>query len=295
MDEGSETDPFLLVLAPSAKMGFFQTKDGADQELFALLEEWSSERFEHSDDYWKVAAYCSANWHPDDNFAIRKVLRYEGVPYAEVHELIVDALDRSVPLSEAGGAKLTKALDRCKQVAEIVESDELQPQEIASACAAVLGLSNPDRLATELEADPVKRGEAGEEGAEQVAPARMAPVELLSIVGAKGLSAQHVIVLGCDDTNLTNTSILAFYVALTRARKSLHLVAAAKARGARAPHEFLLELPEDCCEYIVHKKSGAERLAGPNDFRDKFRVWERSRPSVSLLAPSPPMTRMPPL
>lgn len=276
MEDDTETDPFLLVLAPSRKMHFFKTKD-ADQELFTLLEEWSTERFEHSDDYWKVAIYCSATWYPDDNFAVRKVLSHEGVSYADAHKLIIDSLDRGVPLSEAGGTKLAKALDRCKEIAELVESDALQPEEIASACAEVLEISNPDRLATELAADPIKRG-ASDEGAEFGGPARMSSVELLSIVGAKGLSAKHVIVLGCDNVNLSKTTPLAFYVALTRARKSLHLIVATQAGGAQVPHEYLLELPEDCCEYSVHKKSDADdRLGGREDFRRKFASWARAR------------------
>lgn len=277
MDDGSETDPFLLILAQSRALRFFRTKD-ADQELFALLEEWSAERFEHSDDYWKVVTYCSANWYPDGNFAVRRVLWYEGVSYADVHELIVDSLDRSVPLSEARGAKLAKALDRCKQVAQIVESDELRPQEMASACAEILEISNPDRLATEFAADPIKSGAAKDEGAEIGGPARMAPVELLSIVGAKGLSAKHVIVLGCDNVNLGATTPLAFYVAITRARKSLHLIVAGQAGGAQAPHEYVLELPEDCCDYGVHKKSGADdRLDGREHFRKRFQIWASAR------------------
>ena len=106
----------------------------------------------------------------------------------------------------------------------------------------------------------------------------MSPVELLSIVGAKGLSAQHVIVLGCDNVNLGATTPLAFYVALTRARKSLHLIVAGQAGGAQAPHEYVLELPEDCCEYSVHKKSGADdRLDGREDFRQRFEIWARAR------------------
>jgi superfamily I DNA/RNA helicase len=274
MDDGAETDPFLLILAQSRALRFFRTK-GADQELFELLEEWSAARFEHSEDYWKVMAYCSANWYPADNLAVRKILRYEGVSYADVHGLLVDSLDRSVPLSDAHGAKLANALDRCKQVAEIVESDELQPEEMASFCAEVVEISSPGRLAAEFEADPIKRGAVKDEGAEVGGPARMAPVELLSIVGAKGLSAKHVIVLGCDDINLRVTP-LAFYVALTRARESLHLIVARQAGGAQGPHDYLLELPEDCCEYRVHKKSGEDdRLDGRDEFREKFEVWGR--------------------
>jgi superfamily I DNA/RNA helicase len=277
MDDGSETDPFLLILAQSRALRFYRTK-GADQELFALLEEWSAERFEHSEDYWKIATYCSASWHPDDSFAVRKVLWYEGFSYPDVHGLLVEALDRGVPLGDADGARLGKALERCEQVAEIVESEALEPQEIASACTQVLEIANPDRLAVEFEADPIKRAAPKDEGGEIGGPARMSPVELLSIVGAKGLSAKHVIVLGCDNVNLGATSPLGFYVSLTRARESLHLIVAGQAGGAQAPHEYVLELPEDCCEYSVHKKSGSDdRLDGREEFGERFEMWASMR------------------
>jgi hypothetical protein len=274
MEEGTETDPFLLILAQSPALRFFRT-GGADAELFELLEEWSGSGLQHSADYWKVAAYCSAAWYSDDNLAVRKVLRYEGVSYAGVHDLLVDCLDRGVTLSEGRGDPVDKALGRCEAIAEIVESDELQPHEMASSCAEIVEIANPERLAAELEGDPIKRGAASDEGAELGGPARMAPVELMSIMRAKGLSAQHVIVLGCDDVNLRATP-LAFYVALTRARQSLHLIVSRQAGGAQGPHPFVLELPENCCDYIVHKKSGPDdRLDGRDDFLERFRVWAK--------------------
>jgi superfamily I DNA/RNA helicase len=277
MDAGTETDPFLLILSPTRALKFFRTKD-ADQELFALLEEWSTQRFEHSEEYWKVLTYCSAHWYPEDNFAVRKVLWYENVSYADAHGLIADALDQGVPLSKVGGDKLATALDRCKRAAEIVEAEGAEPQVIASECSKLFEGSNPERLSVEFAADPIKRGAAKDEGAEIGGPPRMSPVELLSIVGAKGLSAKHVIVLGCDDVNLDRTTPLAFYVALTRARESLHLIVAGQAGGGKAPHHYVLELPEECCEYRVHKKSSADDLLdGPEDFRHKFETWTSFR------------------
>ena len=52
----------------------------------------------------------------------------------------------------------------------------------------------------------------------------MSAVELLTIVKSKGLTADHVIIIGFDDVNMKFVSKNAFYVALTRARKSLHLL-----------------------------------------------------------------------
>ena len=101
----------------------------------------------------------------DDNLAVRKVLRYEGVSYAGVRDLLVDCLDRGVTLSEARGDTVDEALGRCRAIAEIVESDELQPHEMASSCAEIVEIANPERLAAEFEGDPIKRGAASDEGA----------------------------------------------------------------------------------------------------------------------------------
>jgi superfamily I DNA/RNA helicase len=53
----------------------------------------------------------------------------------------------------------------------------------------------------------------------------------MTMAGSKGLSAHHVIVLGCDDVNMSYTTPLTFFVALTRARESLHLNEACRKAG----------------------------------------------------------------
>ena len=63
------------------------------------------------------------------------------------------------------------------------------------------------------------------------------------MTGAKGLSADHVIVLGADATNLHGTSSEMFFVALTRARTSLHLVFSWGARAATEGEHPRSEMP----------------------------------------------------
>ena len=83
----------------------------------------------------------------------------------------------------------------------------------------------------------------------------MSAVELLTIPGSKGLSADHVIIVGFDDVNMKYISRNAFYVALTRARKSLHLVSALGAGGSSAPHGFLTNLPIAHLEFYSYTKT----------------------------------------
>ena len=83
----------------------------------------------------------------------------------------------------------------------------------------------------------------------------MCAVELMTIMGSKGLSADHVIVIGFDDVNMGRVTKNAFYVAMTRARKSLHILTALKSGGATRAHNFLNQLPESHAEFYSYKKS----------------------------------------
>jgi superfamily I DNA/RNA helicase len=76
----------------------------------------------------------------------------------------------------------------------------------------------------------------------------------MPIVRSKGLSADHVFVIGFDNVNLGWVTRNAFYVAMTRARKSLHLVTALKAGGASGPSHFLDHLPDKHLAFSKYTK-----------------------------------------
>ncbi len=56
----------------------------------------------------------------------------------------------------------------------------------------------------------------------------------------------------------------AFFVAMTRARKSLHMITALKAGGAAGPHEFLQRLPDGNLEFSRYTKGkrNQEKFSG---------------------------------
>ena len=91
----------------------------------------------------------------------------------------------------------------------------------------------------------------------------------MTIVGSKGLSADHVIIVGFDNVHMKWVSKNAFYVAMTRARKSLHILSALKAGGAQQAHAFLDQLSDDHLEFYSYKKSdrSKHRLAGKLGFK----------------------------
>ena len=96
----------------------------------------------------------------------------------------------------------------------------------------------------------------GGEGPQLEQDDAISAVQLTSIVGSKGLSADHVIVLGCDAVNLARISRSAFFVAMTRARRSLTLLAAMGGGGAKELHPFLLALPDRHTDAWMAKAKG---------------------------------------
>jgi superfamily I DNA/RNA helicase len=183
---------------------------------------------------------------PDDNFALRKVMDHQGHRPAVIHPLIAEALGRGCGLADLDSETVAAALGDAERVAEILNSQDFSARDKVDALAAIVPIVDPARLTSELEADSSHALEdEGEEAVETAGAAR--PIEMLTMVGSKGLSAHHVIVLGCDDLNMKRTSRLTFFVAMTRARKSLHLVASAKAGGEGPfPTSSSLNCPMNC-------------------------------------------------
>jgi ATP-dependent DNA helicase UvrD/PcrA len=272
MEAGEETDPFLLILTPIRDVRFYKL-NGARERLESVIANWSAVPSRHSRDYWKVADYCAAGWDASDNFAVRKVLQHEEIKSSDIHPMIVEALERNCPLVEIADEAIREALAKCGAMVEIIESDTLGPSEKAEEAKKLVRIDDSERLEIELDEFPISRGGAGEgdEGDEAIETAgALSPVEMLTLVGAKGLSAKHVIVIGCDDLNMKQTSALTFFVALSRARGTLHLITSLKAGGANEPHPFVLELPDDCCEFLIHKKtSSPDRYANSQAFAQR--------------------------
>ena len=109
----------------------------------------------------------------------------------------------------------------------------------------------------------------------------------MTIVGSKGLSADHVIIIGFDDVNTKPVTKNAFFVAMTRARNSLHIITALKSGGAEGAHDFLNQLPDENVEYYSYKKSDRTKnqLQGKQGFKNYLKnlnLKSRRRPKKSL-------------
>jgi superfamily I DNA/RNA helicase len=279
MEARDETDPFLLILTPEKRAKFYRTHN-ADKDLHMYLSQWSAIDIGHSADYRKVLSYCRVAWVPSDNFATRKVLEYQGVSAAGAHELIAYALEHDCSLAEVRDDAISEALTACEGVARIVGSDEISSAEMVGRLNDQIGVGDPQRLRDELERDPIGFLNVDEEAEEAIQTAGvLAAVEMMSIMGSKGLSAQHVIMIGCDEVNLAKTTRLAFFVGITRARKSLHLLVSAKAGGGTTTHQFVQSLPAEHCDFVVYKKTRrvTERMASKSALLARLDQWASIR------------------
>jgi ATP-dependent exoDNAse (exonuclease V) beta subunit len=144
-------------------------------------------------------------------------------------------------------------------VSAIVDREDLDWTEKVRKISNLIGIANTSTLVSELESNPITGGmfavEEEDEEAIETASAS-ADVEMLTLVGSKGLSSKHVVVIGCDNVNFNYISIMTFFVAMTRGRESLHLITSLQSRGCERAHNYLSQIPEEYCQFLTYKKTG---------------------------------------
>lgn len=274
--DGQSKEAYLLVLSPSRALKFLG-KSVAD--LRRLIDAYRTVgATPRSEDYYRIAAYYGVGRYPQDSFDFRKALHYEGVSPDRVHELIVAARAGNCSFAELDAKETKDVLRKALRVKEIIKEGGT-PEQQAARLGETVALENAAALAKDLEAHPLSDSAVDalqleeEESAEQQESEAQAsqPVELMTIVGAKGLSAEHVIIIGCDDVSMGRLSHKAFYVGLTRARKTLQLLVNVKAVGAEAAHVFVTQLPEQHTAFSKYtQKDKKVPLASKAYFRGHF-------------------------
>jgi superfamily I DNA/RNA helicase len=257
---GKEKDAYLLILSPSKTVDFYKPNSARDQ-LFELLEPYRVERREYCDDYYKVLNYYSLAKYPTNNFTFRKVLLYEQTSQDTVTSLLKTCMAEGKSLSAVDNASIKDALAKAKKIREIVESDNTSDKKV-EAIGKHVRIENPKLLRRDLEkrvineqqADAIEHQEEEAAELDEIEVKQMSAVELMTIVGSKGLSADHVVIIGFDNVNMLWVTRNAFYVAMTRARGSLHIITALKSGGAARPYKFLDQLPDINLEFSRYAK-----------------------------------------
>ncbi len=271
IEDGEEKDAYLLILTPAKGAAFYN--DSAN-ELTDLVKKYKNEEATLSEDYYKLLSYFSLANKPNDNFTFRKVLHHEGLDQKQLVGLVKTAIEVHVPLCSLEDPIVTAALEKVRIVAEILGRD-IESSEKIALLEKHISITDRGRLVEELEVHPIGQDEETraatkeEEDAEltELGVQKMSAVDMMTIVGSKGLSAEHVIIVGFDNVNMNYVTRNAFYVAMTRARKSLHLITALGCRGSQRPSEYLNNLPDDHIEFSRYKKSNGELNSIPNRTR----------------------------
>jgi len=222
-------------------------------------------------------SYYSLADNPQNNFTFRKVLHYENIAEARVHELIESAMENNQNFSDLEAEEVRNTIKKCNEIKAILEADGQTIEQKIESIARHIAVADQDRLKEDIERKSINQEEVTEiehqeeEEAEleEIEVRKMGAVELMTIVGSKGLSADHVIIIGFDNVNMSWITKNAFYVAMTRARKSLHILTALKSGGARQAHDFLEHLPDEHAEYYSYKKSNRTKnqLQGKQRFK----------------------------
>jgi superfamily I DNA/RNA helicase len=273
LEAGEAKDAFLLILTPAKEVNFYgQSKE----RIKRIVAEYQTETRSFSEDYYQLLSYYSLANYPIENFIFRKVLHYKGVSEERIHVFIDKAMQDDKRLCDLDIQEVKDALNKCNEIKTVLDRESTVVEKL-DQISSLIPTVDKAKLQIDFEREAINQEEVArleydeEEEAEleEIEVKRMGAVELITIIGSKGLSADHVIVIGFDNVNMNRVTPNAFYVAMTRARKSLHILTALKSGGARHAHRFVDQLPDDHVEYFSYKKSNRskERLPGRQGFK----------------------------
>ena len=259
LESGDKKDAYLLILTPAKKLKYLGK---IKEKIFDLVSKYQAENRLFSDDYYKVLAYYALSNYTGNNFAFRKVMYYEGISDDITHNLIENALNNNQDLCNLNTTETTAILTKCNSIKTIIDSSQNVDQKIDSL-SGFITISDKVKLKNEFriknigqdQVVTIEHEEEEEAELEEIEVKRMGAVELMTIVGSKGLSADHVIIIGFDNVNMAPVTKNAFYVAMTRARNGLHLLTSLKSGGSQGAHGFLDRLPDSNIEFYSYKKT----------------------------------------
>lgn len=282
LETGEEKEAFLLILTPAREVKFYRYRNfNGKMKLDELVSAYQTETRSFSEAYYQLLSYYSLANKPHNNFTFRKVFYYDGLSEEKVHELISKAIQDGKNFCDLDIREIKNVLNKCNVIKTIMDGENTTVEKLEQI-SKLLSIADKERLQKNIEQKAIGKNEevgldhTDEEGAEleEIEVKRMGAVELLSILGSKGLSAEHVIIIGFDNVNMKWITKNAFYVAMTRARKSLHILTALKSGGAKQTHNFLDQLSDRYIEYYSYTKSN--RTKNPLQSKQKYKNYLNS-------------------
>jgi len=256
---GEAEDAYLLILTPAREVNFYGR---SKTKIKQIVSDYKAASQSFSEDYYKVLNYYLLAKNPNNNFTFRKILFYEDFTEKQIHPWITEATRDNKSFCSLDYEEIKKILEKCDNIKNIIDAKECIDEKIDNL-STHMQIIDRSALKEDLEQQAInqdeitklERGEEEEAELEESEVKKMSPVELITIVGSKGLSADHVMIIGFDNVNMNWVTKNAFYVAMMRARKTLHILTALKSGGSTKAHRFLQQLPKTCVEFHSYKKS----------------------------------------
>ncbi|MFH1874659.1 MAG: UvrD-helicase domain-containing protein [Pseudomonadota bacterium] len=286
LEAGKKKDAFLLILTPAREVKFY---GDAKKRIENIVANYQTEVRSFSEDYYRLLNYYSVSKSPRNNFTFRKVLHHEGVAVERVHELIVAAMQNKKNLCDLNEQEIKDVVRKCRNIMTILDSEKSVSEKL-DQLSEIISLAEKTNLQSDLERKTINQNEIAclehkedeEAELEEIEVKRMGAVEFMTIVGSKGLSSDHVIIIGFDDVNMKYVTKNAFYVAMTRARKSLHLLTALKSGGAKGAHHYLEQLSDEFIACYSYKKTGQVRtylscIEGFKKYLNRCSSWNKGK------------------
>lgn len=285
---GEEADAFLLILTPAKEVNFYGE---SKEKIQSIVQEYQVENRYFSEDYYKILSYYSLANNPQNNFTFRKVLYYENLAEARMHELIEIVMQSGQNFCDLESGETKCVIQKCSEIKVILEAEGPTIEEKIESISQHITIVDKDRLKEDIarksinqeEITGIEHKEEEDAELEEIEVKKMGAIELITIVGSKGLSADHIIIIGFDNVNMSWVTKNAFYVAMTRARKSLHIITALGSGGSQKPHAFLDTLPNEHIEFYRYKKSTRQSTSLRDNsafiqYLESLRYNRRARP-----------------
>jgi superfamily I DNA/RNA helicase len=261
--DGQEKDAFLLILTPAKEVNFYLN---AKEIIMQIVAQYQTANRKFTEDYYKILTYYSLANYPQNNLTFRKVLYYETVVTQKMHELIERAMQYHQNLCDLEVEEILQAKQKCNVINSILEEESRSIEEKIDEIARHITINDRNELINDIARKSINQEELTIIEHEEEEEAELEEIE-----------ADHVIIIGFDDVNLHYITKNAFYVAMTRARNSLHLLTALQSGGANQAHHFLDQLPDAHLEYSKYKKQGhaKSQLPSKQRFKDHLNYLKR--------------------
>ncbi len=261
-------NPFLFVISPSQKCTkYFNGIKEIIEEHQHVGPNLTSSTYEYLLDYLTLSK------NPENNYIFRKILKHEKIEKA--HLIVNEALTTGKNILEIQNKKIREIQNNAKIIQDIYMRHQLNDIDALVKEFCDLDFIKIIRDNNKDSVDILKHEIRDFKFDTTYTPQEsLNAIELMSFPGCKGLTAEHVFIIGFDDTNMNYITENAFYVAMTRAKKTLHLITTLRVCGAKLPHTYLKRLPTNNLNFLKHtKKDGSTELGSLQKFNATIEEW----------------------